>query len=353
MKLIGDAFINMIQRFRPEAKPASNRTEIIIKCPFCGDSDGRHNHCYISVPQNERELSLYDCKRAVCGAHGILTETVLRKIGCYEPEFLIALTQHNSAVMKLPTYQRIKDIDIFPLANHYITDNKFSLIKLKYINERLGINLTYDDLLKLKIFLNLNDVLELNRLPITREEYVVQQLNSHFIGFISFDNSFANMRQVFSKNILPQINYKYINYRLADKIDESKNYYTIPSHIDLSNPMPVNIHVAEGVFDILGIYFHICKENNMQNIYITAGGKSYNQALEFALEQSGAINYNLHIYPDNDVNDNQLNWLVLRHIKLLPGNIYIHRNKYPNTKDYGVPANQIHDSVYQVMNNAY
>jgi hypothetical protein len=107
---------------------------------------------------------------------------------------------------------------------------------------------------------------------------------------------------------------------------------------------PVKIHLAEGQFDILSIFYNLNNCNREQNIYIACGGKSYAQALEFILLETGIINYEIHYYPDIDVSDKDF-FDIQRKIQLLPANIFIHRNTYPGEKDFGVPMNRIIDSV--------
>ena len=76
--LYGINFINMIKSSIQNARDVAGQTEILTRCPFCGDSTNPRNaHFYISVPSNEDEVSFYDCKK--CPAHGILNDEVLRK----------------------------------------------------------------------------------------------------------------------------------------------------------------------------------------------------------------------------------------------------------------------------------
>jgi len=88
--LYGLNFINAIKSFYPDAKPASGNREIVVRCPYCGDSDNkRHAHFYISVPESDKDLPRYDCKK--CPQCGILTDEVLRKLGCNDSSLLVAL----------------------------------------------------------------------------------------------------------------------------------------------------------------------------------------------------------------------------------------------------------------------
>lgn len=341
----------MIRSFYPTAKVAAGGSEVVVRCPFCGDSANQsHGHLYISVPITQEELSFYDCKK--CPAHGLVDDVFLRKIGCLDTNSLVALAQHNSEVMGLPKYKTLKSINIYPLKIGMLADNKYSRMKLDYINSRIGAKFTYGHLTALKIFLNLYDVINSNRLQLTRAENLVNQLNNNFIGFISYDNSFATMRKVSNNRLDKSIDKRYVNYRLVNKQDDSKNFYVIPTQSNVLTQDRVRIHITEGVFDILSVFYNLNRCNTKQNIYIASGGKSYKRALQFILEETGVINYEIHLYPDNDVNDYSLSKLIMDEIKLLPCNIFIHRNAMDGEKDYGVPLERIKDSV-SVISDIY
>lgn len=342
--LVGQNFINAIKSIVPTAKVASGGKEIVIRCPFCGDSKNlRHAHFYMSVPQSQEDISLYQCKR--CPNKGIVSDELLRRIGCNDSNIMIEITKHNAEVMSLPKYKSLKKINIYPLKWNLIRKDPNNQIKLDYINKRIGSNFTIFDLAKVKIILNLYDVININHLELTRHQMVCNDLDKYFMGFISFDNSYCGLRKVTDKELHNAVNKRYINYSLVNKTDDRKNFYVIPTKIDILDPAPVKIHIAEGQFDILSIYYNLNQCNDYQNIYMACGGKSYSQALEFILTESGIINYEIHFYPDRDVTDNEFYYDVLRRVELLPGDIYIHRNVFNGEKDFGVPKERIIDSV--------
>lgn len=345
--LYGQNFINAI-RSLINARPASGNKELVTRCPFCGDSKNpSHAHFYISVPQNDMEISFYNCKK--CPAAGILSDDILRKLNINDSSLLIAINKHNSEVLKTPRYNTIKNTDIYNLKNTCIREDKNNEYKLNYINNRIGSNFSYEDILSLKIFLNLYDVLNQNNLDLTRYKNITDQLDIFFIGFISYDNSFANMRKVTDKELYKSVNKRYINYNLTGKIDNNKNYYIIPTSIDLTSNDPIRIHIAEGPFDILSIYYNLNNCNRFNNIYISCGGKGYYNALSFILQEIGMINFELHYYPDRDIDDYFINKLI-NAVGMLPTDIYIHRNSFGNEKDYGVPKDRIKDNIFKVEN---
>jgi hypothetical protein len=160
------------------------------------------------------------------------------------------------------------------------------------------------------------------------------------------------LRKLTNRELHRSINKRYINYTLINKKDDAKNFYVIPTMIDTLNPQPVKIHLAEGQFDILSIFYNLNQCNRNQNIYIACGGKSYIQALEFILLETGIINYEVHYYPDKDVTDTNFFYDVQRKIQLIPSDIYIHRNVFNGEKDFGVPMDRIKEYV-KVIRESY
>lgn len=343
----GQNFIDMIKAFNSSARDVAGGREIVCRCRECGDSkDPKHAHMYISVPSSSEEISLYNCKK--CNARGIVDDIFLRRYGCSDSRVLIDIVRHNAETFKNPSYAKFMHHGIFPLKNIYISNQVWNQLKLDYINQRIGSHFTFSDLLRLKIFLNLYDVLSPNNLEITRDRRICDALNEHFMGFISYDNSYAVLRKCDDSELYKSINKRYIVYNLTGKFDNSKDFYVIPTSFTMDNSTPVRIHIAEGVFDILSIYYNLRGCNMNQEIYITSSGKSYAQALAFILQETGIINYEIHIYPDKDVDDRELNRLIMTSVRYIPCTIYIHRNSYPGEKDYGVPLERIHDTVIKV-----
>lgn len=342
--LINQNFINMVRSFYPQAKIASGGKELVLRCLQCGDSKNiNHAHLYIKVPQAEDEIALYHCKK--CNSKGIVDDVFLRRYGCDDARVLVDIVKHNNDLKKHPKYNSLRHMSIYPLKNTFVSNNSWNQMKINYINNRIGSNFQIQHLLSLKIFLNLYDILNQNRLKATRHQMITDALNEHFVGFISYDNSYSILRKIDDVELYKSVNKRYINYNIIDKFDDTKDFYVIPSKVNPEDINPVNIHIAEGVFDILSVFYNLNNCNTYQNIYIASAGKSYLQALNFILNETGLINYNIHIYPDNDVNDYELNKLVLNSINLLSANVYIHRNMCINEKDYGVPKDRIKDQV--------
>ena len=339
----GEDFIRMIQTFCPSARPVSGRREIVMRCKECGDSANiKHAHLYINVPQTPDEMSMYHCKK--CMASGIVDDKFLRRYGCDDIEYLSEMSKQVKAILSSPKYAALRLSMGQSLNNSFISDRPTNEKKLEYINTRLGSNFTFQDLGRLKIFLNLTDVLYSNNLNPTMYEKDIRELDEHFIGFIGFDNTRAIMRRYDNSISNGWIkDYRYINYNFVSN-KTSKTFYVIPTTVDLESTEHTNIHIAEGVFDILSVFYNLNHCNSKQNVYISASGKSYRQALEFILTTIGVIYYKVHYYPDADVSDREFQSVLIA-LAELPTDVYVHRNLMQHQKDFGVPMAYIREGV--------
>ena len=348
-KLIGQEFIKNMQDSIPGiCKPASGGKEIVCRCPYCGDSKNlKHAHLYISVPMSPEDLPMYHCKK--CPAHGVLSSELLMQLGCYDGEIILSIASHNKDAMKSTKYRYIKDTDIFNLKfPEFKVSTNVDIVKMKYINSRIGSTMSSEEMKSLKIITSLNDIIKINDLNPSRSADVISKLTSNFIGFVSYDNSFATMRMLYNDGLFASLNKRYIVYDLVPKMSDSKSYYVIPGFMNKNSIDPINIHISEGAFDILSVYYNLNKSNSVNSIYIANGGKSYYQALKFVLTEFTPFDFNIHIYLDKDVSDNEINRLLLNKISDLPCKVFAHRNMKDGEKDYGVPLDKIIDNVVQI-----
>lgn len=329
----------------------SGGKEINCNCPVCRESDTirrstrKGGHFYLSIPSNNDEPILYHCKRAVCQAKGILTHQKLIEWSLpIDQDVSIELTQYNSLVMKLAKNYKYKDREIYIL-NNDIIDSDLSRLKLKYINSRLGLDLTYKDLIDNKITLNLNDIFTINHIQeYTRHPNILQELNDNFLGFISNDNAFVNCNRLVDEGkVYKTIDYKYVKYNIFNKMDNTTSFYTIPSNIDISKP--INLRVTEGPYDVLSVKYNLVK-SNFNEIYVAIQGSNYLGCIKWYLLNIASPLIDIHIYLDNDVPDSYIAYMKYE-LSSLVYNVYIHRNLIG--KDMGVKASSIKESIEKII----
>lgn len=333
-------------KIKPFCRPAG-ANHVVCRCFYCLDSKTRtHGHFYISIPpENSNDPSLFYCQK--CHASGIVTSQKLLEWGIFESSIAINLTQRNAYVLSLPENRKYKDSDIYRISNTTISQDKLSEYKLNYINGRIGTNLSMQECIDNKIVINLNDLINENHLQYTRDQRIVNSLDSDFVGFLSYDNAFLNMRNLqIHDNLHPSINKRYINYHVFNKYDNTNRVYVIPNWLNLTDPNPIELHMAEGPFDILSIKYNLVK-NPYNKIFAAILGSGYKGLVRFILTQLKTPNLVIHLYADADISRDTILDLA-EFIEPFRIPIYLHRNIYEGEKDYGVPMNRIIDSVDQV-----
>ena len=328
-----------------DARSCSGGKEISMRCRFCGDSqkDKTATHLYIKT---SGDTPFYNCFK--CGSKGVLTPDILKQfIISYDDDDIAMFSELNNHLGN--EYKKMKNT-INKQTRKYNIANPWYLAqdqtKLDYINDRLGI--VIPDHRSDKIVPNLLYMLEYNGInKYTRSSDIVYELACSSIGFISMDNSHVILKNIYWGEGLidPSIDHKYNLYTI---FEDGVSYYTIPTSIDMTNPTPVDIHVAEGVFDVLSICYNICNNNRFQVAYTAACGKGYENVIRMYLLEYNIMNARFHVYLDNDVDDGIL-YRISNLIQNLGMELYIHRNTFQNENDYGVDKNHIIDSVKRII----
>jgi hypothetical protein len=346
---IQDQLREQLKKLFPDYKESGNKKEFRINCPLCakkGNPDHDY-HMYISLGYDDKP-PMYNCFKDYTH-RGILTKSFLEQNTQY-PQYIdtVMLSQvakRNSVLSDLGRYRQIRT-GKYEFGIPLSFSERKNDIKLKWFNNRLGCNLSFNDLVRMKVILNLKDFLKYNNISnFTRTPYVVDLLDQYFIGFLTNTNSniiFRNL--VKERNKLPEIvQDRYIKYSIVEGGDSG--YYTIPSTVDIYKP--VNIHIAEGPFDILSVFIHLNGMNNQQNIYSSIGGNSYLNAMQYYIVGCGIVNPIFHIYIDNDIPSKFLDD-IKRVIKPLNLQVFIHMNIAPNEKDFGVSLDRIKHYSYEL-----
>ena len=171
-------------------------------------------------------------------------------------------------------------------------------------------------------------------------------LNEYFLGFLTNNNSTIILRNlVKDRDKLPEIVHdRYIKYSIINN-NKFTGYYIIPTQCDIYKQ--INIHIAEGPFDILSIFCNLRNMNTIQNIYASIGGNSYLSLIKYFLIECGIINPIFHIYIDNDIPRSFID-KISNSLKPLGIRVFIHFNSFKNEKDFGVDKNHITEVYYEL-----
>ena len=326
----------------PVYYPNRTRTQHVIRCPECGDSHNpSHAHLSIRIDVDDDLPLFYRCFR--CNASGMLTWDKL-----YEWDIRIS----NDAVESLKMYTRKSkkkhkhqfsdEFEDFIVPS--LPDDVIDIMKVEYINARLGTGYSPEDLRKMKIVTNLNGFCETNHVKPDIPLYMKQQIQNYFVGFLSTNNNRIMFRN--TKTQLSGNDFRWYNVILNEKNMNTSTFYSIPNRIDLYYTDPIHIHIAEGAFDILSIYENVMNRNSDHNYYYASCGAAASNILNFLIDRGINTGITLHLYADKDKSD-------AFHMKYLKyeSNLYqwcdkiiIHRNGFGTEKDYGVPKERIHDT---------
>lgn len=333
----------------PDAKPASGGKQIVCRCRFPGCTDTKR-HMYIGPFTKSDEGIRYNCFK--CPASGYLNENFLAVYGINNSVGMEVIKANRGP--KYRQYSSGKD-RVYYATNKQITSCSLSEQKLRYINERLGLSLSYKDCIDMKIVLNLVDIIRDNNIrSLTRHPDIVKQLNDSFIGFLSRTNCTLNMRNLNEGHVYESIDRKYVNYRLFDD-DPKYDFYIVPSNINLDDH--VKVYIAEGPFDILSVYYNLISDKT-NSFFVAGRGKAYYSVVEYLLTTYGIYNMEIHYYVDRDVSDKEIIDIIrffdpYRVIDENGENVgirfYVHRNGYGDEKDFGVPKSRIIDKYRRVI----
>lgn len=332
----------------PRAKLVSGGSHINCRCFDCPDSRNPNTgHFYISIPKNNNEPSLYYCHK--CGSSGVVTHNTLISWGIYDQQLALELNAYNKIISGSGRAKKYFNSQIYEIRHTYTTIDAKSEEKRRYIVDRVGYDLSFDDLNQLKIITNIGDIIRENNITtFTRNENIVFDLDKEFIGFLSIDNGFLNMRRTCNEGVVyKEIDKRYINYNIFNKLNTTQRFYTIPTRVNLNTPERIKLNIAEGPFDILSIYLN-CR-NRTEGIYAAASGNNFISIILYFLTTYRLPYIELHIYADNDKygNIDRLN----RNLAQIPDisfPIYVHKNNSPGQKDFGVPKNKIIESSIRI-----
>ena len=276
----------------PDAKFQSGQTEVVIHCPFCAASKHKSAKFYIEL--DNESVMRFNCFHGDCGQHGVLTPDVLHMLNINNNEFDTFLNSLNKkGISKIKNSSDIITDFIIPTR-----PKESDMNKIKYSSERTGVDFTLASNIKeYKLIYNLRDFMNINKLELDDlNEYQIQELSDHWIGFLGFNNNILNMRNVDSK----KSSKRYMNI----KINKSSGYsflYLPPQEIDLLTPAP-RIVMAEGAYDIICIKnrFYTKDANNI--IFGAVGSAaSYGKGLKKLFNMSCYFDADITIYGDQDI----------------------------------------------------
>lgn len=319
----------------------SENTQHMVRCPYCGDSKNpEHSHMSVKIDLSDNDAMLYYCFR--CGASGVVTDDFLDDIGVIvTPDEVKELRNYNKRMEKLAKKRTIIKTERFvaPLCQPNLSNDS----KLAYLNGRLGLQLTYEDMQANKIvpsileFMVRNEIKRLENMP----DWKLDRLDRDYIGFLSSNNNLLTMRSIVNTSAKE---YRYQKVFINPLNQDNATFYSIPTRLDLMYTDALHVHIAEGTFDIVSIKYNVRPQELYEghHVFYASCGYSYVSILKHLLKNGICTHLHVHIYADNDKPDREHERFLRKSgIDAFIEHAYIHRNRAPGMKDYGVPGSQI------------
>ena len=322
-----------------------NEYQVSVKCPICneGDRERNHSHCYIGPIEGHPPL-VYHCWINDCS--GVVTPQFLHDLDIFDMELDTLLNRYNRSNTTNPVskskikeiVKRKKNIEI-----PEIQDMALNEYKLRYMQQRLGVAFSYENLQSLNVVMDLDQFLQHNGLDINPRYKKYRKMLAHdYIGFLSTQRDWLILRDTTNTREL-----RYVKYSLFNSIDKSEIVFTVPGTRSDVFADDVNLNVCEGTFDALGVFCHVKKYDRTNNIYAACCGSGYVNTIRYFIRLGFIGNLNVHIYSDSD---KRLKFYrdidIAAKIKPWVKSIHIWYND--KSKDYGVPAKYIntHEALW-------
>lgn len=247
-------------------KKVRNEQYRVKDCPFCGDTKW---HCYVKISQMDDTPVVYNCFK--CNRFGMLREDFLEYYGI---QLKIPFVKSKHSVSQ----SRILNVETVDARDRGFGN------AVDYIASRVGVRPTIDEMKAFQYISNpikyTGDYLTFNRVVNLNNRYWFKLTNGNIIGRWVDDNTDMRWLKLASVNI------------------KSRGIYNIKLPFDLYQP--IHVYIAEGIMDVIGLYYHYKQNQNV--IYISTLGKSYEYGLDYLIDRGiFGKSVNVHIFKDNDV----------------------------------------------------
>jgi hypothetical protein len=285
-------------------KPKGGTLFLCQMCPHCGDN---RSHVYAWINETNDEPARYYCHK--CNESHAVGNVFLEHYGLTHikiPRF------RNRRIINPNQVKEIKlDIDI---------SDTTTIAACDYIQSRVGSYPTIEDLEKFRFIQNpvyyIREFLD-NKVKLSPDRHWFQLNHGGMIGRYKNDD----------------VEIRWLN--LKPKTIQGKGIYQMKGGVDTIKP--INVIIAEGVMDVIGLYYNYERDNNM---YLAVLGSNYVTGLQHLLNIGIFGNHvNVRIFKDQGVTVKEIESKIDLCLIELFGKIEIFRNV--KAKDYGVTPQKL------------
>lgn len=328
--------------------PNSSKTQHVVRCPYCGDSlNPSHGHFSIRIDKEDDSEIVYRCLK--CNASGLFSTDIMEDLGLpIDPDTMSNLRRFNRTIItKSKIYSEKVNKYVVPIDT---VDNYVNRSKLEYLNHRLGVNFTYDEVRNQKIIIDFYEFLRVNDIryiPGLNQNHV-DLLQQKYVGFLSKNNNFITFRNITSQGK------RYLKFKINPNNLNPDNFYNVPKATDLMYNHDIDINIAEGTFDILSVKYNVNQDFDNDQYYFAVCGYGYPSILRYLIYAGLNTGLNVHIYSDKDKPDREYISQIINNPRVRPwiNSLTVHRNFYHGEKDFGVPKERIDEKVRKLYTSS-
>lgn len=289
-----------------------NGVQYTSQCPYCLDN---RQHCYVKIDTASDIPVVFYCHK--CIAHGLVKQDFLDRL---------------NLDIKMPKFIGTASPDInngvsIKVIGDTVTEKHDTSYVREYIESRVG---KYPTLEELKIFQYVGDP----------RKYAFDYLGYGGDGKV-FNNRY--WFKLTNGNITGRwkddnCDHRWMKFKTTRV--KSSGLYTLKNGIDAYKP--ITIVIAEGVFDIIGLYYN----GNIENgLFIGVAGKDYSKGIKHALSK-GIYGDSVHvrIYRDPNVGNDEV--YVDPTMCELFKSVDLYYNAFD--EDYGIKPDKL--DIHKVLN---
>jgi hypothetical protein len=322
----------MLLKSKKPSYQTTNKKEVRVRCPYCGDSRSDKNHAHLYI-QMQPPFKFY-CQR--CTTAGVLNNQTLRDLGVFNNDLSTSIIDANKNIKNNKGTEKVS----FKKNNFQLNkvESPFSINGVNYISNRF--QMAFDNEYLVDRYKSITNALQFftdNRMTIPVDMYRRPMYDfANSVGFMSSDGSHVIFRDI--TGMQPK---RYFNLALTDDNNSvASKIYNIKRSVDILSD-EINLVMTEGIFDIMGVYEHFYRdkvEDKNNYIFAAAAGKGYNAVISNYMRM-GFLNLNITIYSDSDVDTYFFKNLKESsvYLKNIPITIFYNTKE----KDFGVSKDKI------------
>ena len=289
-----------------------NTFEYTCQCPYCHDN---RQHCYVKIDTATDSPVVFWCH--ICTAHGRVSKDFLDRL---------------NLDIEMPKYTGSKPLDVnkgvaMKVIGDTVTDKHDTSKVRDYIESRVGHYPTLDEL---KMFNYVGDP----------RKYAFD-----YLGYNGEGRPFNNRHwfKMSNGNITGRwkddnTDHRWMNFK-TNRV-KGGGLYTMKKGFDVYKP--ITVVIAEGIFDVIGLYYNGRIENG---IFIGVAGKGYSRGIKHILSKGiYGDSVSVRIYRDPNVKneDVYVDPIAMQMFK----SVDLYYNAFD--KDYGILPGEL--DIHKVLN---